>query len=79
MAMPGMNTTGTPDAIDSTDYVMTIIRAIRRFPSDRKSEIEKMPMPSEAEAKKMETAFRTGYFQALDDLTAFMQTVSRGI
>ena len=33
MATPGMNTTGTPDAIDSTDYVMTIIRAIRRFPA----------------------------------------------
>ena len=79
MATPGMNTTGTPDAIDSTDYVMTIIRAIRRFPADRKSEIEKIAMPKNAETKKMEEAFRTGYFQALEDLTAFMQTVSRGI
>lgn len=79
MAMPGMNTTGTPDAIDSTDYVMTIIRAIRRFPTDRKAEIEKIAMPKNAEAKKMEEAFRTGYFQALEDLSSFMQTVSRGI
>lgn len=79
MAMPGMNTTGTPDAIDSTDYVMTIIRAIRRFPADRKAEIEKIAMPKNAEAKKMEEAFRTGYFQALEDLSSFMQTVSRGI
>ncbi len=36
-------------------------------------------MPKNAEAKKMEEAFRTGYFKALEDLTAFMQTVSRGI
>ena len=36
-------------------------------------------MPKNAEAKTMEEAFRTGYFQALEDLTAFMQTVSRGI
>lgn len=79
MATPGMNTTGTPDAIDSTDYVMTIIRAIRRFPADRKTEIEKIAMPKNAEDKKMEEAFRTGYFKALEDLTAFMQTVSRGI
>lgn len=79
MAQPGMNTTGTPDSIDSTDYVMTIIRAIRRFPADRKAEIEKIAMPKNAEAKKLEETFRTGYFQALEDLTAFMQTVSRGI
>ena len=58
---------------------MTIIRAIRRFPADRKAEIEKIAMPNNAETKKMEEAFRTGYFQALEDLTAFMQTVSRGI
>lgn len=79
MAMPGMNTTGTPDAIDSTDYVMTIIRAIRRFPADRKAEIEKIAVPKNEEAKKMEEAFRAGYFKALEDLSAFMQTVSRGI
>lgn len=36
-------------------------------------------MPTDAEGKKMETAYRTGYFAALDDVSRYMQTVSRGI
>lgn len=79
MAMPGMNTTGTPDAIDSTDYVMTIIRAIRRFPGDRQKEIEQIALPKNKEIAEKESIYRAGYFQALNDLQSFMQTVSRGI
>ena len=51
MPIPGTNTTGTPDAIDSSDYVMTIIRAIRRFPEARKQEVE-------AEFKKLTKSMR---------------------
>ncbi len=80
MAMPGMNSTGTPDAIDSTDYVMTIIRAIRRFPSDRRKEIESIKVESKTAADaKNEEIYQKGYLAALRDIDAFIATVARGI
>ena len=83
MPIPGTNATGTPDAIDSSDYVMTIIRAIRRFPEARKKEAEESFKQSfkklKDEALKLEKAYNKGYIDALGDVNAFIQTTSRGI
>jgi len=79
--MAGTNTTGRPDEIDSTDYVMTIIRAIRRFPEDRKKEVESYKLPEEAKGSNLqqEKAYRQGYLDALKDMDSFIKTTSRGI
>lgn len=81
MAMTGMNTTGRPDEIDSTDYVMTIIRAIRKFPLERKAEVEAFKLPDDAKGSNLqqEKAYRKGYLDALKDVNDFIQTTSRGI
>lgn len=83
MPIPGTNATGTPDAIDSSDYVMTIIRAIRRFPTDRKKEVESIFAESSKDMPenklKLEKAYNKGYLDALGDINAFIQTTSRGI
>lgn len=80
MAM-GTNTTGRPDEIDSTDYVMTIIRAIRRYPNDRKKEVEAFKISEEAKGSNLqqEKAYRQGYLDALRDMDSFITTTSRGI
>jgi hypothetical protein len=83
MPIPGTNATGTPDAIDSSDYVMTIIRAIRRFPVERKKEVEDIFAKTSKDMKddvlKVEKAYNKGYLDALGDMNAFIQTTSRGI
>ena len=83
MPIPGTNTTGTPDAIDSSDYVMTIIRAIRRFPEARKAEVEaefkKQTKGMKDEKLDLEKAYNKGYIDALGDVNSFIATTSRGI
>lgn len=83
MPIPGTNTTGTPDAIDSSDYVMTIIRAIRRFPEARKAEVEaefkKQTKDMKDEKLDLEKAYNKGYIDALGDINSFIATTSRGI
>lgn len=83
MPIPGTNTTGTPDAIDSSDYVMTIIRAIRRFPEARKAEVEaefkKQTKGMKDEKLDLEKAYNKGYIDALGDINSFIATTSRGI
>ena len=83
MPIPGTNTTGTPDAIDSSDYVMTIIRAIRRFPEARKAEVEaelkKQIKGMKDEKLDLEKAYNKGYIDALGDINSFIATTSRGI
>lgn len=83
MPIPGTNTTGTPDAIDSSDYVMTIIRAIRRFPEARKAEVEaefkKQTKGVKDEKLDLEKAYNKGYIDALGDINSFIATTSRGI
>ena len=84
MPIPGTNATGTPDAIDSSDYVMTIIRAIRRFPEARKKEAEdafKEAIKKMKDENKiaLEKAYNKGYTDALGDVNAFITTTSRGI
>lgn len=74
---------GTPDAIDSSDYVMTIIRAIRKFPAERKKEVDDSYNKSTKDMKedklKLEKAYHQGYVDALGDIDSFIQTTSRGI
>lgn len=83
MPIPGTNATGTPDAIDSSDYVMTIIRAIRRFPEARKAEVEaefkKQTKGMKDEKLDLEKAYNKGYIDALGDFNSFIATTSRGI
>ena len=83
MPIPGTNATGTPDAIDSSDYVMTIIRAIRRFPEARKAEVEaefkKQTKGMKDEKLDLEKAYNKGYIDALGDIKSFIATTSRGI
>ena len=83
MPIPGTNTTGTPDAIDSSDYVMTIIRAIRRFPEARKAEVEaefkKQTKGMKDEKLDLEKAYNKGYIDALGDINSFIATTSLGI
>ncbi len=83
MPIPGTNATGTPDAIDSSDYVMTIIRAIRRFPEARKAEVEaefkKQTKGMKDEKLDLEKAYNKGYIDALGDINSFIATTSRGI
>ena len=83
MPIPGTNATGTPDAIDSSDYVMTIIRAIRKFPAERKNEVDdsfnKTSATLKDEKLKLEKAYHQGYVDALGDIDSFIQTTSRGI
>lgn len=83
MPIPGTNATGTPDAIDSSDYVMTIIRAIRRFPEARKAEVEaefkKQTKGMKDEKLDLEKAYNKGYIDALGDINSFIATISRGI
>lgn len=83
MPIPGTNATGTPDAIDSSDYVMTIIRAIRRFPEARKAEVEaefkKQTKGMKDEKLNLEKAYNKGYIDALGDTNSFIATTSRGI
>lgn len=83
MPIPGTNATGTPDAIDSSDYVMTIIRAIRRFPEARKAEVEaefkKQTKGMKDEKLALEKAYNKGYIDALGDINSFIATTSRGI
>lgn len=83
MPIPGTNATGTPDAIDSSDYVMTIIRAIRRFPEARKAEVEaefkKQTKGMKDEKLDLEKAYNKGYIDALGDINSFIATTSLGI
>lgn len=83
MPIPGTNATGTPDAIDSSDYVMTIIRAIRRFPEARKAEVEaefkKQTKGMKDEKLDLEKAYNKGYIDALGDINSFIATTSHGI
>ena len=83
MPIPGTNATGTPDAIDSSDYVMTIIRAIRRFPEARKAEVEaefkKQTKGMKDEKLDLEKAYNKCYIDALGDINSFIATTSRGI
>ena len=83
MPIPGTNTTGTPDAIDSSDYVLTIIRAIRRFPEARKQEVEaefkKQTKSMKDEKLALEKAYNKGYIDALGDVNSYIATTSRGI
>lgn len=83
MPIPGTNSSGTPDAIDSSDYVMTIIRAVKRFPAERKKEVDDSFTKTSANLKdeklKLEKAYHQGYVDALGDVDAFIQITSRGI
>ena len=81
MAMPGMNTTGRPDEIDATDYVMTIIRAIRKFANERRKEVEAFKIDENTKDEKLlqEKAYRKGYLDALRDCNNFIMSVSRGV
>lgn len=83
MPIPGTNSSGTPDAIDSSDYVMTIIRAVKKFPAERKKEVDDSFTKTSANLKdeklKLEKAYHQGYVDALGDVDAFIQITSRGI
>lgn len=83
MPIPGTNSSGTPDAIDSSDYVMTIIRAVKKFPAERKKEADDNFTKTSANLKdeklKLEKAYHQGYVDALGDVDAFIQITSRGI
>lgn len=83
MPIPGTNSSGTPDAIDSSDYVMTIIRAVKKFPAERKKEADDSFTKTSANLKdeklKLEKAYHQGYVDALGDVDAFIQITSRGI
>lgn len=62
---------------------MTIIRAIRKFPAERKKEVDDSYNKSTKDMKedklKLEKAYHQGYVDALGDIDSFIQTTSRGI
>jgi hypothetical protein len=75
------NNTGSPDQIDSADYVMNIIRTIRKYPQKRKSEVEKYKPSENAKGASLqqEKAHQKGYLDALNDMQKFLDIIAKGI
>lgn len=66
------------DAIDSTDYVMKSLRAIKAYPDKRIAQVESTPISEEARGSSLqqEKAFKAGYIAALNEIKCFIKALA---